>query len=112
MHHARRMIVSLLVLMAGIIALPASAAVSPTGEGSLLPAVVLADTDNNAIKPVAFDPGHVTAAQLAAIVVGAAVLGTAADMLLEGGGITTVLGVVVGAVVGNEWYEKGYWPFQ
>jgi hypothetical protein len=111
MHHARGMIVSLLVLVAGTVAWPAAAAEWPSGTGGLMPAVVLANTDNGVVTPVAFDPGHMTSAQLAAIIVGAGVVGTAADMVFEGGAITTALGVVVGAFLGNEWYEKGYWPF-
>jgi hypothetical protein len=38
------------------------------------------------------------------------IVGTAADMAFSGG-VFTVLGVVAGAALGNEWYDRGLWPF-
>ena len=48
--------------------------------------------------------------QLGAIVGGGVVAGVLADALLDGG-IITVVGVILGATVGNYWYERHYWPF-
>lgn len=48
--------------------------------------------------------------QLIGIVGGGALGGALADSFL-GGGVISLAGVVIGAMVGNTWYEKRYWPY-
>ncbi len=48
--------------------------------------------------------------QIGAIVGGGVIVGVLADTLLDGG-IITVVGVVLGAAIGNYWYEHHHWPF-
>jgi len=98
--------------MLGAIAFPAAASEGPIVTGSLQPAVMTTDLNGNLLMPVAFKSGlrHMSMEELVAIVAGAAAVGTAADMVFDGGAVT-ILGVVVGAALGSEWYEKGMWPF-
>lgn len=49
--------------------------------------------------------------QLIAVGVGALVGMTAADMLLGGGMIISIVGLVAGALAGNAYYLEGLWPF-
>ena len=53
---------------------------------------------------------NMPAAQAAAIVGGGLIGAAVADSFL-GGGLFTVVGVLVGAVAGNSWYDRHYWPF-
>lgn len=48
--------------------------------------------------------------QAAAILGGALVGGYAVGLILDGG-LFTLVGALAGAVGGNAWYEKNYWPF-
>jgi hypothetical protein len=101
-----RVVVSILMLMVGAAALPAAAA-----EG-LQPAVVTPSTAAGYAEPAAFNTGirNITLGEVAAILGGAAIVGTAADMTFSGG-VFTILGVVAGAALGSEWYERRMWPF-
>jgi len=112
MRSALRVVTSILVLMMGAIALPAAASEGPMAAEGLQPAVMATDISGDPLMPVAFKSGlrHMSMEELVAIVAGAAVVGTAADWVFEGGAVT-ILGVVVGAALGSEWYEKGMWPF-
>jgi hypothetical protein len=56
------------------------------------------------------DIQNMPSAQIGAIVGGGLIFGVLADTFLDGG-IITVLGVVLGAAVGDQWYEHHYWPF-
>ena len=48
----------------------------------------------------------------AVAILGGAALGTfLVDSFVERG-IVTLAGAVIGAIGGNHWYEKHYWPFQ
>jgi len=106
MHTVLRIIVSFLVLMVGANALPAAA------SDGLQPAVVTQRTAAGYTAPVAFNTGirNITLGEVAAILGGATVVGTAADMTFSGG-VFTILGVVAGAALGSEWYERRMWPF-
>jgi peptidoglycan/xylan/chitin deacetylase (PgdA/CDA1 family) len=71
------------------------------------------DTVNDIVKaPENFisDIQNMPSAQIGAIVGGGLILGVVADTFLDGG-IITVVGVVLGAAIGNHWYEHHYWPF-
>lgn len=105
MRAAFRVVVSALVLMLGVAALPASAA-----EG-LQPAVVSAASNEGVVTPVIFKSGfsHMKVEELVAIAVGAAIVGSAADMFLESG-LATAIAVVAGAAIGSHWYEEELWP--
>jgi hypothetical protein len=98
--------VSILMLMLGATALPVSAA-----EG-VQPEVVSSGVADGQAVPAAFNTGirNITLGEVAAIIGGAAIVGTAADMGLSGG-VFTILGVVAGAALGSEWYERRLWPF-
>ncbi len=50
--------------------------------------------------------------QQAVAIMGGAVLGTVLVETFVERGIVTLAGSVIGAVGGNYWYEKHYWPFQ
>ncbi|CAK0763608.1 conserved membrane hypothetical protein [Gammaproteobacteria bacterium] len=97
MRNMLKILISTLVLMLGVVSLPATAATP--GEGFQKVALT-----SNDIK-------HMTLGQAAAIVGGAIVGGSVTDMVLDGT-VFTILGVVAGAVLGNEWYDRGMWPFQ
>jgi len=56
------------------------------------------------------DIKQMTMGQAAAILGGAIVGGSIIDRVLDGT-VFTLMGVVAGAVLGNEWYERGMWPF-
>jgi hypothetical protein len=112
MRTALRVIASIFMLMMGVVALPAAASEGSFAAEGLQPAVVLPGADGGAVMPAAFKSGlrHMSMEELVAIVAGAAVIGTAADWAFQGGALT-ILGVVVGAALGSEWYERGMWPF-
>jgi hypothetical protein len=103
-----RTVFAILILMMGAATLPATAASAPAAQ----PAVLTTDTSSARFTPVAFntDIRHISLAEAAAIIGGAVVVGTAADMAFSGG-VFTALGAVAGAVLGSEWYERGMWPF-
>jgi len=100
-------VLALVVLTAG--------AVAPLHAQGLAPAtatLAVADTDVE-LLPVSFfsEIQQMPAPRLAAIVGGGFLGGIVVDSVL-GGGLFTVLGVLVGAGLGNEWYERGAWPFR
>jgi hypothetical protein len=101
-----RMVMSVFMLALGTIALPAAAT-----EG-LQATVMTAGVSDSQLTPVAFNTSirTITLGEVAAIIGGATVVGTAADMVFNGG-VFTVLGVVAGAALGSEWYERRMWPF-
>lgn len=105
MRTALQIFVSIFMLMIGAVSLPVAAS-----EG-FQPAVLIEGVPGE-MTPVAFNTGirNITLGEVAAIVGGAAIVGTAADVTLSGG-IFTVLGVVAGAALGSEWYERRLWPF-
>lgn len=108
MHSLVRTVFAILILMMGAFTLSATA-----GSGGVQPAVLTSDADSGRFLPAAFKTNirDMTLGEVAAIVGGAAVVGTAADMTFSGG-FFTVLGAAAGAVLGSEWYERGWWPFE
>lgn len=97
MRNLFKVLISVMVLMLGVASLPVSAA-TPV-EGFQKTALT-----SNDIK-------HMTLGQAAAIIGGAIVGGSVTDMVLDGT-VFTIMGVVAGAVLGNEWYDRGMWPFK
>jgi hypothetical protein len=98
-----------LVLMLGAVSLPATA----TTIDGLQSAVMNKGTTGQLVQTANFnsnDIKHMTLGQAASIVGGAIVGGSLTDMVLDGT-VFTILGVVAGAVLGNEWYDRGMWPF-
>jgi hypothetical protein len=99
--------ISALVLVLGVLSLPAVGAESTH-------AVMTQGTTGHLVKAANFnsnDLKHMTLPQLASIVGGAIVGGSLTDMVVDGT-VFTILGVVAGAVLGNEWYDRGMWPFK
>jgi hypothetical protein len=113
-----QVVAPLLALLLGTVALPAAAAeaaagASPATATATAPAAAAqpaAPAAPATAAPMAGSQHHFTAGKVAAIIAGAVIVGTAADMTLSGG-IFTVVGVVVGAALGSVWYERGMWPF-
>jgi hypothetical protein len=105
-----RAAVTALVLM-GAVALPAAASEGPAAA-TVQPAVLSSAMDRDMLMPTAFKSGfrHMSLEEVVAILAGAAAVGTAADWVF-GGGTVTILGVVAGAALGSEWYERRIWPF-
>ena len=101
---------TVLALLLGLVSLPANAA-TPTIEG-FQSAVMNKGTVGSQYQEAAFntDMQHLSLAQAAAILSGAVVGGTVADVLLDGT-VFTLIGIVIGATLGSEWYERGMWPF-
>ena len=64
----------------------------------------------NAPEDFISDIKNMPSEQVGAIVGGGVIVGVLADTLLDGG-IITVVGVVLGAAIGNYWYQHRYWPF-
>ena len=95
-------VILVVAIFAAPIARAASAPTAPVEMASLL--------GDDGVSSLIHDVEHMPPAQLAAIGIGAAALGYAAETLLEGG-VFTVVGVVIGAALGNQWFERGYWPF-
>lgn len=93
------------------LALVISAVTLPAAADNLQPAVMTGDTVGNT-TPVMFKSKltDMKVEELAAIAVGAAVIGTFTDMFFESG-IGTVIGIAAGAALGSHWYEEGMWPF-
>ena len=56
------------------------------------------------------DVQNMSVEQAVAIIGGAVIGATLVDSFVERG-IVTLAGTVIGAVGGNFWYEKHYWPF-
>jgi hypothetical protein len=121
-----RVFTPLLFLVLGAAALPVAAA---EGAAGAAPATAAAAPATAAATPApAAQPAHPPAAaspagklasatthrfppgKVAAIIAGAVIVGTAADVTFSGG-LFTVVGVVVGAALGSVWYERGMWPF-
>jgi hypothetical protein len=111
-----RVLMAVLILMAALPAVAASGGSKPS-EG-FQPAVLSSATAGGQFQPVvALDTGEIkgeikrmTLGQAAAIIGGAIVGGTVADFLLNGT-LYTLIGVVVGAALGSEWYDQGMWPW-
>jgi outer membrane lipoprotein SlyB len=108
----RSILISAFVLMMGMVSLPASAA-GTVSDADFYSATMNQGTIGH-LQPVAaintHDIKNMTLAQAAAIIGGAIVGGTIVDRIVDGTAFT-VLGVVAGAVFGNEWYDRGMWPF-
>lgn len=107
-----RVATALLVWMMGAISLPAAASEGAAVMEGMQPAVMVTEARPDYTVPVAFKSGlgHMTVEEMVAIAIGAGIVGSAADMYL-GGGALTVLGAIVGAALGSEWYERHMWPF-
>jgi hypothetical protein len=105
-----KLIVALVTLLVGTATLPAMA--EDLQPPTLQPAVEYGYALDRHTTPTAFRTGlhNITLGEVVAILGGAALLGTASDMALNGG-VFTVLGVVAGAALGSEWYERRIWPF-
>ncbi|KOR27660.1 hypothetical protein TI03_06420 [Achromatium sp. WMS1] len=106
-HNMLRMFVAVVGLMLGAVTLPTFAT-----EGLQSTNMSASDTQATYSMPVLFktDIRHMKVEELAAIVAGAAIVGTIADMYLDNG-LFTILGITAGAILGNHWYEEGLWPF-
>lgn len=105
MSNTIRAVVSVLALMLGAITLPVSAA------EKLQPAVMTADTIGETTSVIFKSKiTDMKVEELAAVAVGAAVVGSFVDMFFESG-IGTIIGVAAGAALGSHWYEEGMWPF-
>lgn len=108
----RSILVSAFILMMGVASLPASAAGTASNEG-FYSATMTQGTAGH-LQPVAalttHDIKNMTLAQVASIIGGAIVGGSIVDRFVDGTAFT-ILGVVAGAALGNEWYERGMWPF-
>jgi len=102
-----RIVISIFVLMMGAAALPAAASEQPLATGGLQSAVL---APNISVGPlpntVNADSGCLTLGELVAIVAGAVVVGSAADIAL-GSGPFAFLGMVAGAALGSIWYKQG-----
>jgi hypothetical protein len=96
---------TVLTLYLGTMSLPVAA------TEYLQPTVMTIDNLNN-FTPVVFksDLNHMKVEEMVAIAVGAAVVGSMADMFFESG-IGTIVGVVTGMALGSHWYEEGWFPF-
>jgi len=108
-----KVFMSALVLMLGAVSLPATAAVGSTSTGGFYTAVMDKGTVGGQFQSVSLnrsDIEHLSLAQAASIIGGAIVGGSIIDVVLDGT-VFTIIGVIVGATLGNEWYERGMWPF-
>ncbi|CAK0766997.1 conserved exported hypothetical protein [Gammaproteobacteria bacterium] len=106
-----QVLISAVVLMLSVASLPATAATTSTG--SFQTAVMNTDAVDGHLQTVALrstDIEHLSLGQAAAIVGGAIAGGSVVDILLDGT-VFTIIGVIIGATLGNEWYERGMWPF-
>lgn len=103
-------LMSALVLVLTMAVLPATAA---TTNGGFQTAVMSHETMGK-FQPAAAlsssDIKHMSLGQAAAIIGGAIVGGSLIDMVADGT-VFTILGVVAGAALGNEWFDRGMWPF-
>ncbi len=104
-----RKLVPVLALTLGLIAAPAvsQAQTSPavmTGADGVRATLV-------AFPSTAHDVENMSLQQAVAILGGAALGAMLVDNFVERG-LVTLAGSVIGAVAGNTWYEKHYWPFQ
>ena len=90
-----------LTLTFALVAFPGLSGAQTLFAGGDLPAPL-----NNVVSDIQGMP----APQLGAIIGGGVIGGALADLVLDGG-IITVVGVIVGAAVGNQWYVQRYWPF-
>jgi hypothetical protein len=112
MQTVSRMVALISLLVMGAIALPAAASQNAPIAPGLQSAVMMSEMEGGYTTPVAFKSGlrHMSLEEMGAVIVGAAVVGTAADLVFDGG-LFGIVGVVVGAALGSEWYEKDLWPF-
>lgn len=100
---SRAVFVGSLLLM-GAFTTPATA--------GLQPAIMSATINDGGVVPVIFKTslGDMKVEEIAAIVVGAAIVGSIADMFFEGG-VATILAITGGAAVGSYLYEEKLLPF-
>jgi outer membrane lipoprotein SlyB len=107
-----QVLMSALVLVLGAAMLPATAASSDGFQAAVMSNATSASTVHVASlgNLSSHDIKHMTLGQAASIIGGAIVGGSLVDMVLDGT-VFTILGVVGGAVLGNEWYDRGMWPF-
>lgn len=87
-------------------------AVPITASEGLQPAVMTTETSIDSFTPVIFKSGlrDMEVEEIAAIVAGAAVIGSIADMFFDSG-LITILALTGGAALGSHWYEERMWPF-
>ena len=99
-----------MVLLFCVAFLPTEATAAPSVGG--VQSAVMTDSTVGQARPVSLesDLRHLTLVQAVAIVGGAMAGGAVVDRLLDGT-IFTVVGIILGATLGNEWYERGMWPF-
>jgi hypothetical protein len=98
-----QVLMSVLILMAALPAVAASGGPKPT-EG-FQPAVLSSEG-----APNTSNIQHLTLGQAAAMIGGAIIGGTVGNLLLSGT-LFTIIGGVIGATLGSEWYDRGMWPF-
>ncbi|CAK0773319.1 conserved exported hypothetical protein [Gammaproteobacteria bacterium] len=94
-------------LFLGAVSLPAAAAPVEGFQNTVLSKGMLDKYQNAAFNT---DIQHLSIGQAAAILGGAVLGGTVTNMALDGT-VFTLIGVLVGATLGSEWYERGMWPF-
>ncbi|MEI6557560.1 MAG: hypothetical protein WCO00_04075 [Rhodospirillaceae bacterium] len=103
-----RKLVPVLALSLGLFAAPA------VSQAQTLPAVMTGPSQAQvtlaAFPSSLHDIERMSVEQAVAIVGGAALGALLVDSFVERG-IVTLAGTVIGAVGGNIWYEKHYWPF-
>ena len=105
-----RKLVPVVALSLGLLAAPAAS----QAQTQTLPAVMTgsagAQVTLAAFPSSVHDVENMSVEQAVAIVGGAALGAFLVDSFVERG-IVTLAGTVIGAVGGNHWYEKHYWPF-
>ena len=112
MQTVSRILVSIVAFLGITLLSTAAMAGSTASAGAIQPALLTQDTVGQT-QPVSLDTAdlrHLTLAQAVSIIGGAVVGGALADNFIEGR-IFTIIGILVGASLGNEWYERGMWPF-
>jgi hypothetical protein len=105
---ALRRVISLIIFMIGTVALPAAASDQPIGAQDLQSSILAAPPIGSDMRPeiLTSDSGCLTLGELVALVAGAVIVGTAADIAL-GNGPFPFLGMVAGAALGSIWYKQG-----
>ncbi|CAK0754551.1 conserved exported hypothetical protein [Gammaproteobacteria bacterium] len=108
-----KVLMSALVLTLGMVSLSATAATGSVSAEGFYKATTSQEAVGGQFQSVALnrsDIEHLSLAQAASIIGGAIVGGSVVDVVLDGT-VFTIIGVIVGATLGNEWYERGMWPF-
>ncbi len=110
MYTTLRILVSIVVLLLGM----TTALAEPASAGGLYPTVMnQSQSTAGQLQNVSLDSDirHLTLGQTAAIVVGAFAGSTLLTTVLEGGTLVSIAGGIFGVALGNEWYQRGMWPF-